>query len=484
MYWNIDSICRGLKLNKPNEEIEALTDFGLTRYEALIYLSALKLGLSTASKIGKAAGIRREEVYRTIPKLEKAGLLERVLGRPIKVRALPIEDALEILVERQETEASKKLRNLIVAKEELIDRLGQETQKYQEKEDHANFVLITEKDTLSKRVSSLIQLANSTIDFIDSFENAFRFVLMYAEALKDARKKDVRIRILTNYPNNVELIPKALKKHVPENSFVVKYSDRLPSRYAIFDSNNAMITTSTGDTFSGSKCLWTNDSNLVGIIQRDFEDQFRDSIDWKDIDDIHIQKLARIMDRLKPRDHLVLFYDSTEAKHNTLFSYISKGLELNEAVAYVCAEETPEQIMEAMQRFGIDVERGLRTEALTVLDYTDMYIRDGEFDMDIVMASWAKFYDDAIAKGFKGLRVTGEMSCFVQHDLVEELVEYEHALHTILDIPMIAICAYNSNLLSKIENPINVYSELVRAHGKVLFAGRDNRIGKIEVRAG
>lgn len=471
-------------MNSLEEEIEALTNFGLTKYEALIYLSALKIGLSTASKIGKVSGIRREEVYRTIPKLEKAGLLERVLGRPIKVRALPIEDALEILVERQETEASKKLRNLIITKEELVDRLGHVTQKYHEKEERANFVLITEKDTLSKRVSSLIERAESTIDFIDSFENAFRFVLIYADALKVARKKNVKVRIITNYPNDVELIPRSLKKHVPENSFIVKYSSSLPSRYAIFDGNNAMITTSTGDTFSESKCLWTNDANLVGIIQRDFEDQIKDSVDWKDVDDIHIQKLAQIMDRVKPRDHLVLFYDSVKAKHNTLFSYIHKGLELNQAVAYVCAEETTDQVLEAMREYGIEVEKNLQTKALSVLDYTDMYIRDGEFNMDEVMELWAKFYDDAIARGFTGLRVTGEMSCFIQHDLIEELIAYENALHTVLDIPMTAICAYNSNLLSKVENPINVYSELVRAHGKVLFAGRDNRIGKIEVRAG
>lgn len=471
-------------MNKAEDEIQALTDFGLTKYEALIYLSSLKIGLSTVSKIGKAAGIRREEVYRTIPRLEKAGLLERVLGRPIKVRALPIEDALDILVERKESEASKKIRDLIITKDMLVEKLGQETQKYQIKDEHENFVLITEKDTLSKRVSSLIERASSTIDFVDSFENTFRFVLMYAEALKIARKKDVRVRIITAYPNDAELIPKALKKHVPENSFVVKYQSTLPSRYAIFDGTNALITTSAGDTFSESKCLWTNDTNLIGIIQRDFEDQFRDSIDWKDIGDIHIQKLAQIIDRVKPRDHLVLFYDSLEAKHNTLFSYLLKGLERNEAAAYVCAEETPDEIKKAMKEFGIPIEKYLENEALVIMDYRDMYIRDGVFDIDDVMDSWAKFYDNAMANGFKSLRVTGEMSCFIKHDLVEELIEYEQALHTILDIPMTAICAYNSDMLSRVENPIDVYSELVRAHGKVLFAGKDNRVGKIEVRAG
>ena len=471
-------------LKTQGDDIETLTDFGLTQYEAQIYLSALRLQLSTAGEIAKASGIRREEVYRTIPKLEKTGLLERVLGRPIKVRALPIEDALEVLVERQETEASKKLSELIIAKDELIEKLGNEGKKDIQKETTSNFVLITEKDTLSKRVSALIEQANTAIDFMDSFENTFRFVLTYGEALKIAKSNNVNVRIITNFPNDVELIPKTLKTRVPKNSFVVRYTDRLPSRYAIFDGNNAMITTSAGDTFSESKCLWTNDTSLVGIIKRDFEDQFRDSIDWQDMDEARIQELARIMDQVKPRDHLVLFYDSTKAKHNTLFSYLKAGLKTDEAVVYVCAEETPDQIEEAMSKFGIQVEKYLQSGALIILDYTSMYIQGGEFDMDKVMNAWSRLYDDAIARGFKGMRVTGEMSCFIRHDLINELIEYEHALHTVLDIPMAAICAYNSNVLSELENPIDIYSELVRAHAKVLFAGRDNRVGKIEVRAG
>ena len=470
-------------LKKQGEDIEDLTNFGLTQYEAQIYLSALRLGPSTVGKIAKEAGIRREEVYRTIPKLEKTGLLERVLGRPIKVRALPIEDALEVLVDRQETKASNKIRGLITTKESLIERLGQEFKKDIEREPSSKFVLITEKDTLSKRVSSLIVNAQSTIDFVDSFENAFRFVLMYADALKIDKTNKVNVRIITNFPNDVELIPKTLKKHVPENSFIVRYLNKRPSRYAIFDGSNAMITTSTGDTFSESNCLWTNDANLVGIIERDFEEQFNDSIDWRDIDAAQIQKLASVMDQVKPRDHLVLFYDSKKAKHNTLFAYIEKGLKMGEAGAYVCTEETPDQIIEAMKKYGIPVEKHLESGALIILNYTDMYIQDGEFDMERVMDSWSKLYDESVANGFKGLRVTGEMSCFVKHNLIEELIEYEHALHTILDIPMTAICAYNSNVLSELENPIDLYSELVRAHGKVLFAGRENRIGKIEVRA-
>lgn len=95
---------------------------------------------------------------------------------------------------------------------------------------------------------------------------------------------------------------------------------------------------------------------------------------------------------------------------------------------------------------------------------------------------WNKLYDEALAGRFKGLRVVGEMACFFKHNMVTELVKYEKALHRTLDIPIIAICAYNSNLLNKCNDPINLYTELVKTHGMVLFTGMDNKIGKIEIR--
>ena len=51
-----------------------------------------------------------------------------------------------------------------------------------------------------------------------------------------------------------------------------------------------------------------------------------------------------------------------------------------------------------------------------------------------------------------------------------------------MDIPMIAICAYNANMLNRSKDPIKVYNELARAHGTVLFTGIDKKLGKMEIR--
>ena len=109
-----------------------------------------------------------------------------------------------------------------------------------------------------------------------------------------------------------------------------------------------------------------------------------------------------------------------------------------------------------MKRHGIDVDAAERSGALHVIHYKDWYIIDGKFSITKTMELWKKLYNEVIAKGFKGFRVTGEMDCFFENRMVKELLEYERSLHRVLELPMTAICAYDSNVLAneKVEDSI------------------------------
>ena len=75
------------------------------------------------------------------------------------------------------------------------------------------------------------------------------------------------------------------------------------------------------------------------------------------------------------------------------------------------------------------------------------------------------------------------MACFFEHNLIQELIEYEKALHGVFKIPIIGVCAYNINILVRANKPVNRYNELLRAHCTILFTGIDNKLGKIEIRS-
>jgi sugar-specific transcriptional regulator TrmB len=462
-----------------------LSDFGLTPYEAKVYLAVVRLGPTSASKISKLAGVRREEVYRTLPRLEKAGIIDRVLGRPVKVRALPVEDALSLLIERRKEELEAEVSELSAKKDRFLHSFKSDIQSADLKENGSHFVLISEKEAIARRTAVLAGNAKKSIDLADSSDCVIRFTFNYADALRKASSRGIKFRILTNCPDDEDSVPQALESSIARDSFSLRYHDDTPSRYVIFDGRESMITTSPDVGLTESNTLWTDDASLVTLMQRGFEDQFRSATDCRDFHYSASDKLARVLKGLKPRDHAILVYNSPEVKREALFTYIRYGLERGEAAKYVCSEETPSEIRKAMSRFGVNVEEYEKTGALDILHYTSIYIKDGKFTIADVMNSWGNYYREAIAMGFKGLRVTGEMSCFIEHRLVRELLEYEQTLHTTLDIPITAICAYSSHALGRIDNPIDVYSELVKAHGKLLFAGTDTRTSeKMELRKG
>ncbi|MFX0107919.1 MAG: helix-turn-helix domain-containing protein, partial [Candidatus Hodarchaeota archaeon] len=384
-----------------NELEQMLSDFGLTPYQAKVYLTAVKLGFASASNISKMAGIRREEVYRAVPWLEKAGLVERVLGRPVKIKALPIEDTLSILIDRKRKQANKEISELAAKKAEIVERIGSEIFPVEvREEEEAQFILASERDSVAKRMDYLIDNAQDTVDIVDTIENAARFILSYEDSLRESITRGVRVRVLTEYPEKDDMIARVISTNMKGNNIELRYTDGSPGRYVLFDTQQVMLATSAGKGISNSKCLWTQDANLVSLIIRDFEDQFRRSIDWKKYKATPSDMLARTLKNLRPRDHVILIYDSLESKHDVLFRYISSGFERGEAAKYVCAEESPEEIAAAMEGFGINVRAKTREGALEILDYTQVYIVDDEFSIEGVLDTWGQYYEDSIKLGF------------------------------------------------------------------------------------
>ena len=65
------------------EQISILEELGLTATQAKIYLSLAKSKSLTAHAIANIAKIARPDVYRILPMLEEAGLVERVIASPL-----------------------------------------------------------------------------------------------------------------------------------------------------------------------------------------------------------------------------------------------------------------------------------------------------------------------------------------------------------------------------------------------------------------
>lgn len=462
--------------------VEMLIDFGLTGNQARVYLAIARLRLAPVGQISKVSKVRREDVYRILPKLEKMGLAEKLLGKPTKIRATPVEEALSFLIKHEEDTARERVSSLKAQTETFLKHFARAPKL--EVEEKANFALLSKRESIMGKMLTMIKKAEREFDIACSGRKLMQFIHTFAEQLRRIKKKGIRVRIISELAEYEDSFPRVIEERVsPRNSIDLRYADLPSSHYMIVDFKEALISTTTEGNMGENPCLWTNSDSLVGVFQGDFENLWHNAISWKSIETTAVpEKVTRFMEQLRPTNHLIFVYDSPEAKYNVLFNYLKVGLDNGEAGVYVATDENPSQIREAMKRFGINVEKYEKTGALQIFGYEDVYIIDGKFSMTTTMNLWKKLYNEALQQGFKGLRVTGEMACFFKHNLIEELMEYEKALHTVLDIPMIAICAYNANMLNRSNDPINLYSELARAHATVLFTGIDNRLGRMEIR--
>ncbi len=175
--------------------------------------------------------------------------------------------------------------------------------------------------------------------------------------------------------------------------------------------------------------------------------------------------------QLKPRDHAIMFYEYAEDKYRVLFDFLKAGLDAHETVAYVSGvDETPRQVRSLWEKRGIDVDACEKKGMLRIMSYRDWYLIDGVFDVKRTITLWARLLSDALAEGFKGLRVAGDATWFLKRDMKKELLEYENSLHRVLDIPLIAICAYNLPVLVE-QNEVQLVVDLIKAHNNVIILG-------------
>ena len=108
-----------------------------------MYLALVKSGSSRAPEIAKVSGVARPDVYRTISRLQDMGLVKKIVSSPNEFRAIPIFDALSMLLQRRENEQAE-----LTEKTDILLEKYNALQKNASKEKLNQFILIPEKETL------------------------------------------------------------------------------------------------------------------------------------------------------------------------------------------------------------------------------------------------------------------------------------------------------------------------------------------------
>jgi sugar-specific transcriptional regulator TrmB len=222
---------------------------------------------ATIKDISDVSGVARTDIYRIVSKLQKLGLVEKLITRPVKYRAVSIDEGVSILMERKvnglsqlQTDTRFLIRDLKQNKPETMQP------------DKTDYVLIPEKEHLLHRLKKECGIAQKSIDVVCGFEALLPRLFIFADVLEEALRRGVKIRWIVEKTEYIDSWPEIVKAFIKNPSFKLRSIPRPPVvRLGIYDVKCVFIDSHPETGALESPALWSNNPCLVAIVQDYFE---------------------------------------------------------------------------------------------------------------------------------------------------------------------------------------------------------------------
>jgi PAS domain S-box-containing protein len=141
--------------------------------------------------------------------------------------------------------------------------------------------------------------------------------------------------------------------------------------------------------------------------------------------------------------HLCLFCETAEDLQEILVPYFKAGLENREFCMWVTSPRLDEHEAEGGMREAVpDFDRYLASGQMEIVPHTERYFRGGVFDLQRVLDAWIDKLNDALARGYEGMRVTGN-TAWLEEGQWAAFSQYEEALNLAVGkYRLIVVCTY------------------------------------------
>jgi PAS domain S-box-containing protein len=142
--------------------------------------------------------------------------------------------------------------------------------------------------------------------------------------------------------------------------------------------------------------------------------------------------------------HFCQFFQTKEDLIDILIPYFKAGLENNEFCMWITAEPLLEdEAKNALQKAIPDIDRHLKQGQIEIIPYNDWYTKGGSFDSDRVLNGWVNKLNNALEKGFDGLRLSGNTFWLEKEDW-NDFIDYEEEIDSVISrYKMMALCTYS-----------------------------------------
>jgi signal transduction histidine kinase len=142
--------------------------------------------------------------------------------------------------------------------------------------------------------------------------------------------------------------------------------------------------------------------------------------------------------------HVCQFYRNRDDLVESLVPFFKAGLDHNESCLWVTAEPfRAADAHDALKAAVPDLDRRIKRGQIQILNHEEWYTKNSEAtDVDSIINGWLERTDKALASGFNGLRLTGNLY-WLKKDDWHDFVQYEQKVNeTFRHHRIVALCSY------------------------------------------
>jgi sugar-specific transcriptional regulator TrmB len=248
---------------------------GLTPNQAKVYQTILKLGNAPVGQIAKSTSVRREDVYKVLPALEKMGLVEKLLGKPAIIHATPVAGALTSLILDEKVKSDERIAAM-KAKFQVLSK-AKWVQPTAVGEEESLYALIPEGKSVIAKLNSLIDSSKIYVHWIANLKEVSHVTSLLSAEIKRAVHNSVKFGVIIEDFKPDESQSKQVQYAINIESISIRFHHQPLNRFSVFDGKEAMILTNRKSNSEDASALWTTDTNLIGVLRAYFETAWSES---------------------------------------------------------------------------------------------------------------------------------------------------------------------------------------------------------------
>ena len=216
-------------------------------------------GISTAQKIALISGVVRERVYPVLHSLQDMGLVNKIVTSPTAFEALPLDETIDILIERKR----KALANLRDQAKLVIQEYKPPCETLQS-DFVSNFMIVPKNAAYIHRIIDCVENAKKSIDAITTWKR-FESCSVFAEKLGEAQMQGVKLRIIVEKPEEEESLIDLLNQLCISISKCKVISFSPDAVFCLYDKQLLTLCTEKRTELTESPAMVTDNPSLIAL---------------------------------------------------------------------------------------------------------------------------------------------------------------------------------------------------------------------------